>query len=153
LNSAENSDIKIIIYDATDNKYDDDFAGLVDNNTIIIFNKIDIINASYPDTLHGFPTIGVSIKSKKNLDALILRITDLAGTIAKPSESAQITRARHRAQLEKALEYMGAFACQEDLILAAEDLRMTVRAISSITGKITVDEILGEIFSNFCIGK
>ena len=37
--------------------------------------------------------------------------------------------------------------------LAAEDIRMTIRYLSNITGVITVDEILGEIFSNFCIGK
>jgi tRNA modification GTPase len=39
------------------------------------------------------------------------------------------------------------------LVLAAEDIRMTIRYLSNITGVITVDEILGEIFSNFCIGK
>ena len=48
---------------------------------------------------------------------------------------------------------MSNFSLNDDLVLAAEDLRMTMRAISNITGKITVDEILGEIFSNFCIGK
>jgi tRNA modification GTPase len=77
----------------------------------------------------------------------------IADKIARPSQSPQITRARHRSQLQKALEYMSNFSLNDDLVLAAEDLRMTMRAISNITGKITVDEILGEIFSNFCIGK
>jgi tRNA modification GTPase len=56
-------------------------------------------------------------------------------------------------QLEQAIESLTAVSFDNDLVLVAEDIRMTIRAISNITGKITVDEILGEIFSNFCIGK
>ena len=49
--------------------------------------------------------------------------------------------------------YLSNFSLDNDLVLITEDIRMTIRSISNITGKITVDEILGEIFSNFCIGK
>ena len=87
------------------------------------------------------------------MDELIIQIIDRAENIAKPSDSPQITRARHRAQLEQAIAYLTNFTINDDLVLVTEDIRMTIRALSNITGKITVDEILGEIFSNFCIGK
>ncbi|GAB4162270.1 MAG: tRNA uridine-5-carboxymethylaminomethyl(34) synthesis GTPase MnmE [Rickettsiaceae bacterium] len=151
---ARNSDIKIIIHDATASEHDSSsFTELIDDNTIIVFNKIDIADKAIPSSFHGIDIIGVSIKNDQGLDDLMARITSISKQIAGPSEYPQITRARYRAQLEKALSYIANFSMQSDLVLAAEDLRMTMRAISNITGKITVDEILGEIFSNFCIGK
>jgi tRNA modification GTPase len=87
------------------------------------------------------------------LDRLIKRVIKVASSIAKPSDIPQITRTRHRMQLRKALGYLINFSLDKDVVLVTEDIRMTIRSLSSITGKITVDEILGKIFSNFCIGK
>ncbi len=153
-NAAKNSDIKIILYDASrlnDNK--EYFRDIMDANTIIVFNKMDLVSDTLPQTMYDHKPINVSIKNQKGLDEIITGIISIAHKIASPSESPQITRARHRSELQKALEYMSTFSLNNDLVLAAEDLRMTMRAISNITGKITVDEVLGEIFSNFCIGK
>jgi tRNA modification GTPase len=151
---AKNSNIKIIIYDA--NRIDEDkeyFEEIADDNTLIVFNKMDLTNGIVPKTIHELSPIPVSIKNQQGLDEIMTGIIAIAHKIARPSTSPQITRARHRSELQKALEYMSSFSLNDDLVLAAEDLRMTSRALSSITGKITVDEILGEIFSNFCIGK
>ena len=152
-NAAKNSDIKIILYDASRiNENKEYFRGIIDANTIVVFNKIDLISGVVP-RFQIKEAINVSIKNQQGLDEIITAIISIAHKIASPSQSPQITRARHRSQLQKALEYMSIFSLNNDLVLAAEDLRMTMRAISNITGKITVDEILGEIFSNFCIGK
>lgn len=151
--AAKNSDIKIILHDASNlNEGKECFKGIIDDNTIMVFNKMDLVSAVIPN-FEIKKTINVSIKNQQGLDKIIAEIISIAHKIASPSESPQITRARHRSELRKALEYMSAFSLNNDLVLAAEDLRMTMRAISNITGKITVDEILGEIFSNFCIGK
>ncbi len=152
LQAAQNSDIKIIIMDASKNENINEFVDLIDDNSIIIINKIDMVIQT-PINMNQLNVINISIKKEFNMDLLMSKIEEIAKKIASPSESPQITRARHRAQLEKAIEYMSVFSLQEDLVLAAEDLRMTMRSISNITGQITVDEILGEIFSNFCIGK
>ncbi len=153
--AARNADIKIILYDA--NRRNDEkeyFRDIVDANTIIVFNKIDLVVPFSPaPTMNNHSPINVSIKNQQGLDEIMAGILSIAHKIASPSESPQITRARHRSELQKALEYMSSFSLNNDLVLAAEDLRMTMRAISNITGKITVDEILSEIFSNFCIGK
>jgi len=152
-NAAKNSDIKVILYDASRiNENKDYFRDIIDANTIIVFNKIDLVSGVAPK-FQIKEAINVSIKNQQGLDEIITEIISIAHKIASPSQSPQITRARHRSELQKALEYMSTFSLNNDLVLAAEDLRMTMRAISNITGKITVDEILGEIFSNFCIGK
>ena len=149
-----NSDIKVIIYDATETDSQDlDFANLIDKNTIILFNKIDLVKPKIPSNLDLKKPLSISIKKNVGLEKLVHRIIEIAEDIAKPSETPQITRARHRAQLEQAITYLTNFTLEDDLVLVTEDIRMAIRSLSNITGKITVDEILGEIFSNFCIGK
>lgn len=154
ITAAQNADIKIIIYDVTKEiGVDNNFINIIDNNTIILLNKIDLETKDSPTQIHGKYPIKISIKNNIGLNNLLEKITSIASDLAKPSEAPQITRARHRAQLEKALEYLSNLSINNDLVLITEDMRMTMQAISNITGKITVDEILGEIFSNFCIGK
>ncbi len=150
----QNSDIKIIIYDATENSHkNDDFADLVDENTIVLLNKIDLSKSKIANALDKRESLSISVKQNIGLDKLVDRIIEVAENIAKPSDTPQITRARHRAQLEQAITYLTNFSLDDDLVLVTEDIRMTIRSLSNITGKVSVDEILGEIFSNFCIGK
>jgi tRNA modification GTPase len=153
-NVYQNSDIKIILYDATKiNGKNISFKEIIDENTIILINKIDVKNLAIPEYLESANTIKVSIKKNIGVNQITEKIIGIAEKIAKPNEAPQITRARHRAGLEQALVYLENFNLQEDLVLVAEDIRIAARSLSGITGKISVDEILGEIFSNFCIGK
>ncbi len=152
------SDIKIIIYDASIQKTEetDPFADFIDDNTIIVFNKIDkapdqVYN--YHDGFKNVKPLYISAKTGENTDQLIKHISQIAQHIANPSEAPQITRERHRTQLSRTLESLSDFNLENDLVLAAEDIRMAIRYLSNITGTITVDEILSEIFGNFCIGK
>ncbi|MCP5369353.1 MAG: tRNA uridine-5-carboxymethylaminomethyl(34) synthesis GTPase MnmE [Rickettsiaceae bacterium] len=149
--AAFNADIKILIIDATSNYVEDIkiFEDIIDQNTIILLNKIDLDHKSVIDKR----IIQVSIKQSIGLENIYNNIIAIAEKIAAPSDNAQLTRSRHRGQLETAVENLTKFSINDDLVLATEDLRMTARAISNITGKITVEEILGEIFSSFCIGK
>ena len=150
----QKADIKIIIYDTTEtNIKKDDFEELIDKNTIVLLNKIDLENSKISNRLISKNPLSISIKKNLGLDKLLNRIITISENLAKPSDTPQITRARHRAQLEQAIEYLTNFTLDNDLVLITEDIRMTIRSLSNITGKVTVDEILGEIFSNFCIGK
>ena len=151
---AKDADIKIVMHDTTNESRNlESFGDIIDDNTIIILNKVDLCKATLPSRLHKKNVIKVSVKNQTGLEELLNAITLIAEKIAKPNEFPQITRARHRIQLENVLEYLSNFSVNNDLVLSTEDIRMTIRSISNITGKITVDEILGEIFSNFCIGK
>ena len=67
-----------------------------------------------------------------------------------------ITRQRHRDNLEKCFEHLKNFenkTTSEEFDKAAEDLRLATRYLGMIVGKVDVEEILGSIFSDFCIGK
>lgn len=165
LKAAEYSDIKIIMLDAKDiSIVDQEILNLIDQDTILIINKIDLFTSTY--SLENYnseilsiaknlkiPIITTSIKEKIGLDNILLSIEKVAESIAMPSDSPSITRLRHRHNISKALETLNSCNIRSDLVLATEDIRISIRYLSILTGKIEIEEILGEIFSKFCIGK
>lgn len=167
INTAKIADIKIIMLDAIKLSQSSSYIeelhniiALIDNNTIILVNKIDLLpNKIEQDLLLPLlislnqDYLQISIKEHIGLSELLKKIEHIAHNIAGLTELPHITRQRHRRQVEQALEYLEIFNMNNDLVLATEDIRMAIRSLSNITGKITVEEILGEIFSNFCIGK
>ena len=103
-----------------------------------------------------FDHILISIKNNINLDNLISKIKDHLKNKFISSEDILITRARHRQHLEKCLEHLKSFNEKneiEDFDKAAEDLRLATRNLGMIVGKVDVEELLGSIFNDFCIGK
>lgn len=80
-------------------------------------------------------------------------------TQANDASSAVITQSRHRAQLQAtdaALTRFSKMVAQgqnAEIVLAAEELRAATMALGKITGRVDVEEVLGEIFKQFCIGK
>ena len=97
----------------------------------------------------------VSALTGQGLEELEHKLGALAQAQTAGGESAVITRARHRQELERAHRALGDFlaGAPEDVELRAEDLRLAARALGRITGHVDVEEILGQIFSEFCIGK
>ena len=152
---AKVADIKLVLFDATNlnSKSTIIFEAIIDENTIVIINKIDQAEKISAQNIAGKEPVLISVKAKQNMDLLLKEIEKRAVSLAGTVEAPQITRERHRHRLQQALEHLGRFDLKGDLVLATEDIRMTIRALSQITGKITVDEILAEIFANFCIGK
>lgn len=183
IESAKMADIKIIMLDAiklsnSPSYFEEmtDIIDLIDDNSIMLVNKIDLLDKSFghchsasvrdiDPRLRGndimedrlLPLnknyLKISIKEKIGLDILLKEIENIAHNIAGLTESPHITRQRQRTCIEKALEYLENFNIENDLVLATEDVRMAIRSLSNVTGKISVEEVLGEIFSNFCIGK
>ena len=100
--------------------------------------------------------IHTSIKEEKNLDDLINAIKEKLKNKFIKTDDILITRARHRQHLEQCLEHLKNFNKKndaEDFDKAAEDLRLATRHLGMIVGKVDVEEILGSIFNDFCIGK
>jgi tRNA modification GTPase len=152
--AAEQADIKIFIFDVLKGlPRDGQFLKLVDENTIILANKVDLSEDYIEIEYNGRKVLGVSIKGKIGLNLLLDEIKRHAENLARPSETPAITRMRYRQSLNQALALLNDFDFEKDIVLAAEDIRLAARALSQITGKISVDEVLGEIFANFCIGK
>jgi tRNA modification GTPase len=87
---------------------------------------------------------------------LIKKIKEKLSNKFTSNNTALITRERHRIKLKECLKEIDNFLKKDqnkDLELAAEDLRMATRHLGSIVGKVDVEEILGSIFKDFCIGK
>lgn len=148
--SAKTADIKIIMFDIENIATPDPkLLDLIDENSIVLVNKVDL-NHQITSDLSFLP---ISLKQKIGLDAIFKALEEKASMIAKPTETPGITRERHRYQLKEALTSLKQCNIHGDLVLATEDIRIAIRFLSMITGKIEVEEILGEIFSKFCIGK
>lgn len=118
-----------------------------------VCNKADLITGSAGDD--NSTTIAVSARTGFGMDRLIEHMARLAKTHIDGAEHALITRARHRHNLKAAHSALDEFLASEprDLELRAEELRAASHAIGRITGRVDVEDVLGEIFSSFCIGK
>jgi tRNA modification GTPase len=117
-----------------------------------IFNKADA--ASPPVQIEG---IALSARTGEGIDALRTRLLQLAGWHSQP-EGVFIARTRHVQALRLTREHLAAALAQAArhdaaLDLLAEELRLAHDALGEITGAFTSDDLLGEIFSRFCIGK
>lgn len=116
-------------------------------------NKCDL-SGTAPGAFEG--GVRICAQSGAGIEALIAAIREFAG-IAEPGESAFSARARHVEALRLTAHQLRAaaatLAAGSGAELAAEDLRLAQRALSRITGSFGSDELLGHIFSSFCIGK
>jgi tRNA modification GTPase len=101
-------------------------------------------------------TLPISVLTGAGLDGFVSELTESVRILAdRPQEAAPLTRARHRQTLEEARSHLErAQALPDDRSdLMAEDLRLAMRAIGRLTGRVDVEELLDVIFRDFCIGK
>jgi tRNA modification GTPase len=123
---------------------------------VVVVNKMDLTEHRF-DFLVDYKPIFISAKSRTNLDVLMDRISQVAMQFSDQQNDVLISNVRHFDALNRA--YEGLKAVQEGLDtglptdLIAMDIRQVIGHIGSITGTVDVEEILGSIFSKFCIGK
>jgi tRNA modification GTPase len=118
-----------------------------------VFNKRDLVPA------HAVPEGGIALSALtgEGLDALREALLERAGASQVP-EGVFIARTRHVEALQRTADHLAlasGHAAQRDaaLDLFAEELRLAHQALGEITGQFTADDLLGEIFGRFCIGK
>lgn len=135
------------------------FAGTPDTAArIVVCNKIDLRGeTAHREARDGQVRIDLSVRARTGLDLLIETLKQHAGAASEGGEGAFTARVRHVDALERAVAGIDAAA---DILaqtrageLAAEELRSAQRHLGSITGEVSSDDLLGEIFSTFCIGK
>jgi tRNA modification GTPase len=152
------ADVALLVVDVTRGMADADrtiLARLPEKvKNIFIFNKIDLSGES-PSAreLEGRVEIRVSAKSGAGLELLRTQILQAIGW--RPAEEAQfMARERHLRSLQQADAALAQAAGQTKAIeLFAEELRLAQQALGEITGQFSAEDLLGEIFSRFCIGK
>ncbi len=149
---AEAADFVVLVLDGS---AAEPFAGIPDSAvakaSLVVWNKVDL---GFPVAREGF---ALSARTGQGLPELIAALTALVkARLAGANEAPLLTRARHREALEaaaaalaRALETPDAAAPE----LAAEDLRLALRALGRITGRVDVEELLDVVFRDFCIGK
>ncbi|MDB9819973.1 tRNA uridine-5-carboxymethylaminomethyl(34) synthesis GTPase MnmE [Candidatus Pelagibacter sp.] len=156
LDKAENADLKLIVIDAKSIDFKGALKELMDENAILVVNKSDLLKEDLNSEIKNYEHVLISVKNNLNLEDLILKIKNKLKNKFITSEDILITRERHRQHLEQSLNYLKNFEDQnkaEDFDKAAEDLRLATRHLGMIVGKVDVEEILGSIFNDFCIGK
>ncbi len=156
LNRAEEADLKLVVIDAKSPNFTDVLKGLLDENAILVINKSDLLEKDIDPEIKKTNHILISIKENKNIEELILKIKNNLKNKFISSDDILITRERHRQHLQQCLDHLNNFKQKkeiEDFDKAAEDLRLATRHLGMIVGKVDVEEILGSIFNDFCIGK
>ena len=142
----EKASVALVVYDATNPVAPEAIPG--DVARLDVFNKVDLV----PGFVAPANAVAVSARTGYGLDELGAAILRTAGWTE--GESVYLARERHLRALEEArLHLEGAMAQTSQWELFAEELRLAQAALSRITGEVTPDELLGEIFGRFCIGK
>ena len=155
----------LFLFDTSENDQDDQinlFNEIVHNteNKIpctILFNKIDK-NPCFkiPDELKKLVHLKISVKEKTGITELKDHIKQFAG-YTNSTEGVFSARRRHLIAIDKVLNSLNKaeknLRNNENFEIAAEDLRIAQNSLNEITGKYTADDLLGNIFNTFCVGK
>ena len=152
------ADVVLMMYDAQDKTPDFSLLpeGVTYKNLLLIKNKIDLTGESVEkSTINDCVQLSICAKEVKGVDLLKQELSDIAG-LDSGAEGVVLARTRHIIALEESLESVNNALLQLDdgaIELMAEDLRHAGQSMASITGEFSSDDLLGEIFSSFCIGK
>ncbi len=156
LDRAENADLKLVVVDAKSIDLSGFLNDLLKDNAILVVNKSDLINCELDPEVKKLDHVIISLKESLNLDKLISKIKNKLKTKFIVNEDILITRERHRQHLVQCSDNLRNFIeknDKKDFDKGAEDLRLATRHLGMIVGKVDVEEILGSIFNDFCIGK
>jgi len=152
---AADAALRLVVVEAGSMGIPDRVSALMERDTIVLRNKIDLIGGSTNAGIPGFDgeVIPISVQSGAGIEGLIGRLGELVQERLSAVEGPVPTRQRHREALAdtiESLERAGLGALPE---LVAEDIRLAARSLGRITGRIDIDEVLDTIFRDFCIGK
>jgi tRNA modification GTPase len=159
---AEKADLKLLVYDGkTWPSLDEATLRLMDGDAIAVVNKADLIGqlgaggwgkSVMPATSHQPPQPHfISVKTGTGIPELLDRL--IAAADIQVSGASPITRARHRQALEECMRHLQGAQHAAETALRAEDVRLAMRALGRITGRVDVEDLLDMIFRDFCIGK
>ena len=156
LKRAENADLKLVVVDAKTIDLSGFLNDLLKKNAILVVNKSDLLKEKLDPKILKLNHVLISLKDNSNMDALISKIKINLKNKFIIEEDILITRERHRQHLVQCGDHLKNFLDKndkKDFDKGAEDLRLATRHLGMIVGKVDVEEILGSIFNDFCIGK
>ena len=154
----KNADIILLVYDSNDSEFDLTILpdSVKDKPKILVRNKIDLVGLKPSvQKVNNVLDIAISAKNGEGVDSLQDALSEFAGLNAT-AEGVFLARKRHINAIEETLVFISNAIDQlkqGSSELVAEDLRQAGLQLSQITGEFSSDDLLGEIFSSFCIGK
>lgn len=151
---AERADFRLLIFDGKEwPVLDEGTKALASETGLLIVNKADLISPENRRVQQQGADLFVSALTGEGLSALSERLIEEIDRRFVGDGSPVLTRARHRVALEDCLTHIRRALTSPEIELCAEDLRLAVRALGRITGRVDVEDLLDLIFSEFCIGK
>lgn len=156
--AIEKADLMLLLIDATQGEAsaDRDILGRLPATLrcVRVMNKIDLLpRRAAVEHQRGATTVWISAKTGDGIDLLRAVLLEAVGWHST-GEGLFLARARHLEALQRAQRHLQEAAQHmSELELLAEELRLAQEALAKITGEFTSDDLLGEIFSRFCIGK
>ena len=156
LKRAEDADLNIVVIEPKSGYFTAFLKDLISNKSLLVINKSDLGINEMVYEFKKYNPIYISLKNENNLDQLLSAIKNKLKNQFINSDDILITRERHRQNLEQCVFHLENFKNKnetEDFDKAAEDLRLATRHLGMIVGKVDVEELLGTIFNDFCIGK
>ncbi len=162
LNASKEANLDLLIIDGSEKKIPRNVLKLISDKSFIVLNKTDKKNYSSKKIIKVLKNykfkdlVEISIKNKNGINKLNAKLKKLISRIDTEQSTTLISRARHRALLKKCSERLHDYLKikeTNEIEKAAEDLRLASNSLGHIVGFIGVEEILGKIFKDFCIGK
>jgi tRNA modification GTPase len=157
--AIEHADLVVLLVDATQGEAaaDREIMGRLPTALprLRVMNKIDLLHRppAFERARDG-GRVWLSAKTGDGVDLLIRALVEAVGWPGSSTEGLFMARERHLQALQLARTHLEHATHQvANLELFAEELRLAQQALGSITGQFTTDDLLGEIFSRFCIGK
>jgi tRNA modification GTPase len=154
LQRASRADLKLVVLDATCwPDIPEASRAQIDDATILVLNKADLRSGPGQVPQGERDAIPVSAKTGAGIDCLIAELGRRAGALMASGDQPAMTRARHRSALEDCGSALTRGRGIGAVELKSEELRLAVRALGRITGRVDVEDVLDRIFAEFCIGK
>ncbi|MCA4774504.1 tRNA uridine-5-carboxymethylaminomethyl(34) synthesis GTPase MnmE, partial [Wolbachia endosymbiont of Mansonella perstans] len=126
----------------------------VNSDTIYVLSKADDANDNHNIKINNIDFLPISILKGIGTDRLISMIKEKVEEKLGCNRNAPlITRQRHRNCMQRAIEHLQRFNIDNPIELISEDLRLAAIELGAVTGVISVEEVLDDIFNNFCVGK
>ena len=159
LDAARHADAAMVVLDVSDPHWQrecDKLCVLAETRVCVVLNKRDLLDQAALDAVEDEGAVLVSLAQDEAIDEVLAALRALVLPANSADSGSIITRARHRAALQEAVAALR--AVQEHSFntapeIAAEDYRRAADSLGRITGAIDAEDLLGSIFSSFCIGK
>ncbi len=156
---AAEADLRLAVVEGGAPSLPGDLTKAVRTGDVLILSKADLGTGDGGALLEGLAealdtkVLPVSVRTEEGVPALLALLSARVAADLSSQEAPALSRTRHRLLVQEAEAALRNIHHEFGVELVAEDVRLAARAIGRLTGRIDVEDVLGEIFASFCIGK